>query len=147
MQNRRVRLRAPRLMCAGYAPPRGAVAALWGALSLTLGIAGCASDEPPRSTREMLAHAAVAVDVATTRDMREHAAPELAIAGEKLAAARQAARTGDVLEADRLIAETLVNIELAKAKTEAARVAAELARQGGNVAQTPADANAPSRSR
>lgn len=66
--------------------------------------------------------------VASTEETSRHAALELAIARDKLAAARQTASAGDYEAADRLLSESLVNIQLAAAKADAARVQEELER-------------------
>ena len=60
-------------------------------------------------------------------DLR-YAAAELAIAEERLVRARNAARVEEFEAADRLISESLVNVQLATAKAEAARIRAELDR-------------------
>lgn len=90
----------------------------------------CSTGDSKKTFDEAMARAAVTAEVTDTRDTRKYAPAELAIANEKLVAARQAAQSGDQREADRMLAEALVNIELAKAKTAAGRVKAEAAELG-----------------
>ena len=76
----------------------------------------------------MLGRASTALDVAKTDETKRYAAAELAIAEERLVRARNAARVEEFEAADRLISESLVNVQLATAKAEAARIRAELDR-------------------
>lgn len=85
-----------------------------------------------------ISRASRAIAVANTEEAGRYAASELAIAQEKLDAARQAARAQEYVAADRLISESLVNIQLATAKADAARVQAELERRKASL--PPADA-------
>ena len=90
---------------------------------------GCASDgADQRYVGTAMTRASTAIAVASTEDVSRFAAAELAIAREKLAAARQSARAGNYAAADRLVSESLVNVQLATAKADAARVRAELQR-------------------
>jgi DNA mismatch repair ATPase MutS len=69
----------------------------------------------------MLSRTATAVDVAKSQETKRYASNELAAAEERLMRARGAAQAKEYELADRLIAETLVNINLASAKAAAAR--------------------------
>jgi formate-dependent phosphoribosylglycinamide formyltransferase (GAR transformylase) len=90
--------------------------------------AGCAwwDGADRRNFEAAMSRASTALAVASTEEARSHAGSELVIAQEKLAAARQTASGGDYAAADRLIAESLVNIQLAAAKVDAARRQDEL---------------------
>lgn len=110
----------------------GAAAARpWPAAALllaVLAVAGCDTARQAAETAGMLGRASTALDVAKTDETRRYAAAELAIAEEKLVRARNAARVEEFEAADRLISESLVNVQLATAKAEAARIRAELDR-------------------
>ncbi|MPY68690.1 MAG: DUF4398 domain-containing protein [Alphaproteobacteria bacterium] len=104
--------------------------ALAAVAAVVLGLSGCAwgSGDEERATGARLARAATAIEIADTAEMQRLAASELAIAREKLAAARHAAGAEAFADADRLISEALVNVHLATAKADAARRQAELER-------------------
>jgi hypothetical protein len=93
-----------------------------------LTVAGCHTAREAGETAGKLGRASTALDVAKTDDTRRFAAAELAIAEEKLAQARNAAREEEFDAADRLISESLVNVQLATTKAEAARIRAEAER-------------------
>lgn len=110
---------------AGAAAARPWPAAL---LLAVLAVAGCHTARQAAETAGMLGRASTALDVAKTDETKRYAAAELAIAEEKLVRARNAARVEEFEAADRLISESLVNVQLATAKAEAARIRAELDR-------------------
>jgi hypothetical protein len=93
-----------------------------------LAVGGCGTARQAGDTAGMLGRASTALDVAKTAETKRYAAAELAIAEEKLAQARNAAREEEYKAADRLISESLVNVQLATSKAEAARIQAELER-------------------
>ena len=93
-----------------------------------LAVGGCHTARQASETAGMLGRASTALDVAKTAETKRYAAAELAIAEEKLAQARNAAREEEYEAADRLISESLVNVQLATSKAEAARIRAELER-------------------
>jgi hypothetical protein len=108
----------------GLRPALAAMAAV------VLGLGACAwgNGEKERATGASLSRTATAIEIANTAEMERYAASELAIAREKLAAARDAAGAEAYANADRLISEALVNVQLATAKADAARRRAELER-------------------
>lgn len=97
--------------------------------ALVLILAACHTDRQAAETAGMLGRAATALDVARTEETKRYAAAELAIAEEKLAQARNAARQEEFDTAERLVSESLVNVHLATSKAEAARIRAELERR------------------
>ena len=109
--------------------------------------AACASDGPSRELEQMIAHASTAIQVSATSDAKRHAAAELALAEEKLAAARRAGNAGEEKEANRLLAEALVNLELARAKAESERVRSELQRMEAAVGNAGEGVNTDQRPR
>jgi hypothetical protein len=98
--------------------------------AVVLGLGACAwgSGDEERATGTRLSRVATAIEIADTAEMERLAPSELAIAREKLAAARDAAGAEAFADADRLISEALVNVQLATAKADAARRRAELER-------------------
>src|SRR5690606_23915546 len=87
------------------------------------------------------------ISVASSGETSRYAASELAIAREKLADARQAARAEDYITADRLVSQSLVNVQLATAKADAARMASELERLKASAPAPDANAQPPVRLR
>jgi len=106
--------------------PRRILAAI--AILGAVGLSGCAwwNGNDEREIRNRLSHVTTAVEVADTDETRRYAASEIAIAREKLASARHAANAEDFALADRLISESLVNVQLATAKAEMLRSRAQL---------------------
>jgi hypothetical protein len=91
-------------------------------------LSACGSDREAREVDRMLSRVTIAVDVAKSQEVKRYAASELGVAEEKLARAQRAARQKEYEEADRLISESLVNLNLATAKADAARVRGEVDR-------------------
>jgi hypothetical protein len=90
-------------------------------LIAVLALSGCGGKKEARGMAGMLSRTATAVDVAKSQETKRYASNELAAAEERLMRARGAAQAKEYELADRLIAETLVNINLASAKAAAAR--------------------------
>ena len=90
---------------------------------LVFGQAACSSnDEDNARIGKSITRAYTALEVASTQNTKEHARDELATAEKKLIQAQESARAGNYERADRLVSESLVNVHLATAKTEAAQV-------------------------
>lgn len=116
--------------------PRPALAVLFLAL---LAAGGCHTAREAREIEGTLRRASTSVDIANTEETKRYAAAELAIADEKLAQARNAARAKEYELADRLVSESLVNVHLATTKAEAARIRAEVERMQAPRAGAPGD--------
>jgi hypothetical protein len=97
-------------------------------LLAVLAIGGCHTARQAAETAGMLGRASTALDVAKTGEAKRSAAAEISIAEEKHAQARNAMREEEFDAADRLISESLINVQLATAKAEAARIRTELDR-------------------
>jgi hypothetical protein len=102
-------------------------------------LGGCSGGKEAREVDKMLTRAATAVDVANSEETRRYAAPELETAADRLGRARWAAREKDYEEADRYISETFVNVNLATAKAEAARIREQIQRMKGPSAPAKGD--------
>lgn len=89
-----------------------ACAILFGAAFLA-----CSALQPPNDT---MARADQTIAQASAAGAADHAALEIEIAREKLAAAERAVRDDDLEEAHRLAEQSLVEAQLAQAKTDAA---------------------------
>lgn len=98
---------------------------------------GCDTAMEAREIEGTLGRASTAVDVANTAETKHYAAAELAIANEKLAQARNAARAEEYELADRLISESLVNVQLAATKAEALRIREQVERMKALPAGAP----------
>lgn len=83
-------------------------------MGLILG--GCSTNERGKALNESLARASLSIDVARATPAQTYAAGELAIAEEKLLAAREAAGRSEYDLSERLLAEAMINLELARAK-------------------------------
>jgi len=118
-------------------PGRRPALAAMAAVVLGLGACAWGSGDKERATGASLARTATAIEIANTAEMERYAASELAIAREKLAAARDAAGAEAYAEADRLISEALVNVHLATARADAARRRAELERMKAASSESP----------
>lgn len=95
-------------------------------------LSGCGSDAQERAVLQSLNQTRLAIDVARSSDAKGYAAAELAIATEKLQAADAASQREEYAEAERLLAEAMVNIELAQAKASAARAKERLPEERNN---------------
>ncbi|MEM9302912.1 MAG: DUF4398 domain-containing protein [Pseudomonadota bacterium] len=109
--------------------------ALSGAL-LAILLAGCASTPPPDGLRSTAEGALASAEAA---DAEEHAPIELRFAREKLAGARLAVEERDYARAARLLEQSLVNSELAMAKTAAAKAREAVRRQDAANAELRSD--------
>ncbi len=98
------------------------------ALGLLLALAACGSDERAQQIAQSLTRAQLAIDVTKSSDAQHYARDEVLAAEGKLAESRAASQHGDYTKADRLLAEALVNIDLARAKVDDGRAKARLER-------------------
>lgn len=96
------------------------------ALNIAIALGACGSDKRAPIIRESISRAKLAVDVAKSSDTRRHAAAELALAEDKIVASGRAVERKEYEEADRLLAEAVINLELARAKSSAAEAKARL---------------------
>jgi hypothetical protein len=76
----------------------------------------------------LVAQMDLAIAVARASDPRGFGRIELAVAEQKMAAARAAARLPDYVEAHRRLAEAHIDLQLARLTAESARLQAELGR-------------------
>lgn len=88
-------------------------------LGILLATVGCSSDKRAHDAAQSLARARLAIEVTKSSDATHYAQGELAVAGEKLAEAREASAQGNYKKAHWLISEALVNVDLARAKVDA----------------------------
>lgn len=97
-------------------------AKLFGAASL-LALAACAATPPPS---DALNGAESAIKRAEEARVADYASPELTSAREKLTAARDAVNRADMVLAARLAEQARVDAEVATAKADAAKAAANI---------------------
>jgi hypothetical protein len=129
-------------MCLPYAAARSGRASLIAAALLTLAaVAGCAS-QPPKSDKLLLAREAVTH--ASSIGGNEYAPTEMQAARERVDFAQTALTAGDLVRADALSDEALVNTRLAETKVQSARAgkAASELRQGRRALQIEIQNNA-----
>ncbi len=87
------------------------------AILVSAALLACSALQPPADT---MARADQTIAQASAAGAADHAALEIELAREKLAAAERAVRDDDLAEAHRLAEQSLAEAQLAQAKTDAA---------------------------